>query len=93
MTATFFLLTPMIDLSGFTIPIENMLEWIQYATYAIPLRNFLDDRARHLPEGRRRGRALAADGRAAHVRSGAHLAGTLRSSKRLAKSGLAVTPN
>ena len=41
MTSTFFFLTPMIYLSGFTFPIENMPEWIQYVTYAIPLRYFL----------------------------------------------------
>ncbi len=41
MTATFFFLTPMIYLSGFTFPIENMPEWIQWITYAIPLRYFL----------------------------------------------------
>ncbi len=41
MTATFFFLTPMIYLSGFTFPIENMPEWIQYVTYVIPLRYFL----------------------------------------------------
>lgn len=41
MTATFFFLTPMIYLSGFTFPIENMPQWIQYVTYAIPLRYFL----------------------------------------------------
>jgi ABC-2 type transport system permease protein len=41
MTATFFFLTPMIYLSGFTFPIENMPEWIQYVTYLIPLRYFL----------------------------------------------------
>jgi len=41
MTATFFFLTPMIYLSGFIFPIENMPHVIQYATYAIPLRYFL----------------------------------------------------
>ena len=41
MTATFFFLTPMIYLSGFIFPIENMPQVIQYATYAIPLRYFL----------------------------------------------------
>jgi ABC-2 type transport system permease protein len=41
MTATFFFLTPMIYLSGFIFPIENMPPVIQYATYLIPLRNFL----------------------------------------------------
>jgi ABC-2 type transport system permease protein len=41
MTATFFFLTPMIYLSGFIFPIENMPDWIQPATYLIPLRYFL----------------------------------------------------
>jgi ABC-2 type transport system permease protein len=41
MTATFFFLTPMIYLSGFVFPIENMPQIIQYATYLIPLRYFL----------------------------------------------------
>jgi ABC-2 type transport system permease protein len=41
MTATFFFLTPMIYLSGFIFPIENMPPLIQYATYLIPLRYFL----------------------------------------------------
>jgi len=41
MTATFFFLTPMIYLSGFIFPIENMPHLIQYATYVIPLRYFL----------------------------------------------------
>jgi ABC-2 type transport system permease protein len=41
MTTTFFFLTPMIYLSGFIFPIENMPEWIQPVTYLIPLRYFL----------------------------------------------------
>jgi ABC-2 type transport system permease protein len=41
MTATFFFLTPMIYLSGFIFPIENMPQVIQYVTYIIPLRYFL----------------------------------------------------
>ena len=41
MTATFFFLTPMIYLSGFVFPIENMPQVIQYTTYLIPLRYFL----------------------------------------------------
>jgi ABC-2 type transport system permease protein len=41
MTTTFFFLTPMIYLSGFIFPIENMPAWIQPATYLIPLRYFL----------------------------------------------------
>ncbi len=41
MTATFFFLTPMIYLSGFIFPIENMPRIIQYVTYLIPLRYFL----------------------------------------------------
>ncbi len=41
MTATFFFLTPMIYLSGFIFPIENMPAWIQPLTYLVPLRYFL----------------------------------------------------
>jgi ABC-2 type transport system permease protein len=41
MTATFFFLTPMIYLSGFIFPIENMPPVIQTVTYLIPLRYFL----------------------------------------------------
>ena len=41
MTSTFFFLTPMIYLSGFIFPIENMPAIIQNATYLIPLRYFL----------------------------------------------------
>ena len=41
MTATFFFLTPMIYLSGFIFPIENMPVVIQAFTYLIPLRYFL----------------------------------------------------
>ena len=41
MTATFFFLTPMIYLSGFIFPIENMPQVIQVFTYLIPLRYFL----------------------------------------------------
>jgi ABC-2 type transport system permease protein len=41
MTATFFFLMPMIYLSGFIFPIENMPRVIQLATYVIPLRYFL----------------------------------------------------
>jgi ABC-2 type transport system permease protein len=41
MTATFFFLMPMIYLSGFVFPIENMPEAIQWVTYLIPLRYFL----------------------------------------------------
>jgi ABC-2 type transport system permease protein len=41
MTATFFFLMPMIYLSGFMTPIENMPQMIQWITYIIPLRYFL----------------------------------------------------
>ena len=41
MTAIFFFLTPMMYLSGFIFPIENMPAWIQPLTYLIPLRYFL----------------------------------------------------
>ena len=41
MTATFFFLIPMVFLSGFVFPIENMPVAIQWLTYVIPLRYFL----------------------------------------------------
>jgi ABC-2 type transport system permease protein len=41
MTATFFFLTPMIYLSGFIFPIENMPAMIQPITYFIPLTYYL----------------------------------------------------
>jgi ABC-2 type transport system permease protein len=41
MTTIFFFLTPMMYLSGFVFPIENMPKVIQLATYGIPLRYFL----------------------------------------------------
>ena len=40
-TASFFFLMPMVFLSGFIFPIENMPGWIQPVTYLIPLRYFL----------------------------------------------------
>ena len=41
MTSMFFFLMPMIYLSGFLFPIENMPAAIQFVTYLIPLRYFL----------------------------------------------------
>ena len=41
MTATFFFVTPMVYLSGFIFPIENMPGAIQPLTYLIPLRYYL----------------------------------------------------
>jgi ABC-2 type transport system permease protein len=41
MTTTFFFLMPMVYLSGFIFPIENMPQVIQWFTYVIPLRYFL----------------------------------------------------
>jgi ABC-2 type transport system permease protein len=41
MTTIFFFLMPMIYLSGFIFPIENMPAWIRPITYLIPLRYFL----------------------------------------------------
>ena len=41
MTSTFFFLTPMMYLSGFVFPIENMPDLIQPMTYLIPLRYFV----------------------------------------------------
>lgn len=40
MAATFFVMFPMIYLSGFVFPIENMPQVIQYFTYIIPLRYY-----------------------------------------------------
>ena len=41
MLAIFTIMLPMVFLSGFTFPIENMPEAIQYVTYLIPLRYFM----------------------------------------------------
>ncbi|MGE0702876.1 MAG: ABC transporter permease [Vicinamibacterales bacterium] len=41
MTTTFFFLLPMVLLSGFVFPIENMPDVVQPVTYLIPLRYFL----------------------------------------------------
>jgi ABC-2 type transport system permease protein len=41
MTSVFFFMMPMIYLSGFIFPIENMPAWIQPITYLLPLRYFL----------------------------------------------------
>jgi ABC-2 type transport system permease protein len=41
MTSTFFFMMPMMYLSGFVFPIENMPSWIQPLTYLIPLRYFV----------------------------------------------------
>jgi ABC-2 type transport system permease protein len=40
--AQFFFLMPFMFLSGFAFPIANMPRIIQYATYVIPLRYFLE---------------------------------------------------
>jgi len=42
MTSIFFFLMPMIYLSGFIFPIENMPAWIQPFAYLIPLTYFLE---------------------------------------------------
>jgi ABC-2 type transport system permease protein len=42
MTSIFFFLLPMVYLSGFIFPIQNMPAWIQALTYLIPLRYFLE---------------------------------------------------
>jgi ABC-2 type transport system permease protein len=41
MTAAFFVMMPMVYLSGFIFPIENMPAAIQPFTYAIPVRYYL----------------------------------------------------
>jgi ABC-2 type transport system permease protein len=40
MSAVFFVMLPMLFLSGFAFPIENMPRIIQYVTYALPLRYY-----------------------------------------------------
>jgi len=40
MTAVFFVMMPMMFLSGFVFPIENMPKTIQYFSYLLPLRYF-----------------------------------------------------
>jgi ABC-2 type transport system permease protein len=40
-TSSFLVIMPMIFLSGFSFPIENMPEIIQYITYIIPLKYFI----------------------------------------------------
>jgi ABC-2 type transport system permease protein len=42
MTSSFFFLIPMVFLSGFVFPIENMPAAVQPVTYLIPLRYFLN---------------------------------------------------
>lgn len=39
--STFFFMNPAFILSGFAFPLENMPQWLQYLTYANPLRYFL----------------------------------------------------
>jgi ABC-2 type transport system permease protein len=39
--STFFFTMPAVNLSGFAFPIESMPGWVQYLTYANPLRYFL----------------------------------------------------
>ena len=41
MASVFAVMMPMIYLSGFAFPIENMPEIVQYITYLIPLRYFI----------------------------------------------------
>ena len=41
MTTSFFFLLPMVFLSGFIFPIENMPDVVQWVTYLMPLRYFL----------------------------------------------------
>ena len=42
MTSSFFFLIPMVFLSGFVFPVENMPAAIQPVTYLIPLKYFLE---------------------------------------------------
>ena len=42
MVAMFGIMLPMVFLSGFAFPIENMPGWIQIVTYLIPLRYYIE---------------------------------------------------
>ncbi len=42
MTAQFFVMMPMLILSGFIFPIENMPKFFQYVTYLVPVRYFME---------------------------------------------------
>lgn len=42
MTAQFFVMMPMLILSGFIFPIENMPKFFQYITYLVPVRYFME---------------------------------------------------
>jgi len=42
MTSSFFFLIPMVFLSGFVFPVENMPAVVQPVTYLIPLKYFLE---------------------------------------------------
>ena len=59
MTAAFFVMMPMVYLSGFIFPIENMPAAIQPVTYADSRSLLPRHRARHPAEGGRPRRALA----------------------------------
>jgi ABC-2 type transport system permease protein len=41
MVTSFFFIMPAISFSGFGFPISTMPQWMQYCSYAIPLRYFL----------------------------------------------------
>jgi ABC-2 type transport system permease protein len=41
MVTAFFFIMPAVTFSGFGFPISTMPKWLQYMTYAIPLRYFL----------------------------------------------------
>lgn len=42
MIAVFAVMMPMVFLSGFAFPVENMPEIIQYISYVIPLKYFIN---------------------------------------------------
>ncbi len=67
---SFFYITPTIMLSGFGYPITSMPTALQWFTNLDPLRFYLIVLARNFHQGRRAGRAMAADGRDGHPRSG-----------------------
>ena len=83
MTATFFFLMPMIYLSGFIFPIENMPRVDPVGDLPDSAALLPRHRARHLPEGRRPGDAVAAGAALATWGTVVISLAVLRSSKRL----------
>ena len=70
MTSTFFFLMPMMYLSGFVFPIENMPDVDSADHVSDSAALFRRHPARHFPQGRRARDALAAGARAVRLGRG-----------------------